>query len=157
MTDPSLREALLRQDRGTPVGAEIEILHGLVSAEERRARRLIFGTIAVWGLWAAMTVTLVAVSFFTAVKVPERPAGAVPPPVPTVAGPQMLVSGVGAFLLMLLGFLCLPAVVMLPWVLIFLARRSASMGRVRASLASIESQLNLLTQTTRTPPTDRPD
>ena len=67
--------------------------------EARRARRLIFGTIVVWCLWTAMTVALVAVAFFTAVKAPELPAGAVPPPVPTVAGPQMLVSGIGAFLL----------------------------------------------------------
>ena len=62
MTDPSLREALLRHDRGTPAKAEIEVLHGLVAAEERRARRLIFGTIAVWGLWTAMTVGLVAIA-----------------------------------------------------------------------------------------------
>src|SRR5262245_42068353 len=100
-----------------------------------------------------MTITLVAVSFFTAVKAHELPAGTAPPPVPAVAGPQMLVSGIGAFLLMLLGSLCLPAVVMLPWWLMFLGRRSASMAQVRSSLASIESQLNLLTQTTKPPPT----
>ena len=156
MTDPSLREALIRLGPDKPVGAELEILHGLLAAEERRARRLVCGTIAVWGLWTTMTITLVAVSFFTSVKAPELPAGAAPPPVPAVAGPQMLVSGIGAFLLMLLGSLCLPAVVMLPWWLIFLGRRSARMVQVRSSLASIESQLSLLTQTTKPPPADLP-
>ena len=62
----------------------------------------------------------------------------------------------GPFLLMVLGFLCLPAVVMLPWLLMFLFRHSASMGQVRASLASIESPLNLLTQIGKSPPADPP-
>ena len=139
-TDPSLREALLSQDRGTPAGAEIEVLRGLVAAEERRARRLIIGTIAVWGLWTAMIVAIVAVGFFTAVKVPPRPPGVVPPPVPLAPGPQMQISGIGAFLLMLLGFLCLPAVVMLPWWLIFLGRHRPAWDRsAPASLRSSRS------------------
>jgi hypothetical protein len=36
----------------------------------------------------------------------------------------------------------------------FVGRRSASMGQVRSSLASIEEQLKLLTLTSQTPPTD---
>jgi hypothetical protein len=156
MTDPSLREALLRQDPGSSIGTEIETLHGLVATDDRRARRLIIGTIAVWGLWTAMIITIVLYGFFTAVKAPQLPAGAVPAPVPMSPGPQMVVSGIGAFLLMLLGFLCLPAVVMLPWLLMFLGRRSAGMGQVRTSLASIEAQLNLLSRTTGTAPTGPP-
>jgi hypothetical protein len=156
MTDPSLREALLRQDPGSSIGTQIETLRGLVAADDRRARRLIMGTIAVWGLWTAMIIAYLLYGFFTAAKVPPLPAGAIPAPVPMSPGPQMVVSGIGAFLLMLLGFLCLPAVVMLPWLLMFLGRRSAGMGQVRTSLASIEAQLNLLSRTTGTPPTDSP-
>jgi hypothetical protein len=77
-----------------------------------------------------MIIAIVLYGFFTAVKAPQLPAGAVPAPVPMSPGPQMVVSGIGAFLLMLLGFLCLPAVVMLPWLLMFLGRRSALIGSI---------------------------
>ena len=55
-----------------------------------------------------------------------------------------------------LGYWCLPAVAMLPWLLMFLGRRSASMGQVRTSLASIEAQLNLLSRSSGTPTSDPP-
>jgi len=156
MTDPSLREALLKHEGGTSVGTEIDVLQGLVTAEERRTRRLIVGTIAVCGLWAAMEFVLVVVSFATAVKAPELPAGAVPLPQPTVGGPQMLVSGVAGFLLVLVAFLCLPAVVMIPLLLLYLRRRFASMRQLRTSLAAIDAQLKLMAQTTQSPPIDPP-
>jgi hypothetical protein len=41
-------QALLRQDPGSSIGTEIETLHALVAADDRRALRLIIGTIAVW-------------------------------------------------------------------------------------------------------------
>jgi len=109
MIDRSFRDALLRQDGGMSVDAELDVLNGLVKAEGRRGRRLAFWILAVWVLWAAMALAFALSG--TSEKVPERPAGAVPAPVPTFSGPQLLVSGIVGVLLVLVGFLCLPAVV----------------------------------------------
>jgi hypothetical protein len=117
---------------------------------------LLLGTIAVCGLWAAMAFVFVAVAFATAVKAPELPAGAVPLPQPTVGGPQMWVSGVAGFLVVLVAFLCLPAIVIIPSLLLFLRRRFASMGQLRTNLASIATLLKLMSQTSQAPSIDLP-
>jgi len=142
MIDRSFRDALLRQDGGMSVDAELDVLNGLVKAEGRRGRRLAFWILAVWVLWAAMALAFALSG--TSEKVPERPAGAVPAPVPTFSGPQLLVSGIVGVLLVLVGFLCLPAVVMVPLIIMFLSRRSASISQIRAGLASIDAQLKLI-------------
>jgi hypothetical protein len=154
MTDPSLRDALLRQDGGRSVDAELDMLNGLVKAEARRGQRLAFWTLAVWVLWVAMALAFALSGSLE--KAPEPPAGAVAASIPTFPGPQMLVSGVVGVLLVFVGFLCLPAVVMVPLIIVFLARRSASISQIRAGLASIEAQLKLLSQTTKAPPAGPP-
>lgn len=153
MTDPSLRDALLGQDGGLSVEAELDVLNGLVEAEARRGRRLAFWTVSVWAVWAAMA--LAPLLFRTTEKAPEAPAN-LPLAGPSVAGPQLFVSGVVGVVLVAVGFLCLPAVCIVPLFLWFAGRRSASMSRIRTSLASIEAQLKLLTQTTKTPPAGPP-
>jgi hypothetical protein len=154
MTDPSLRDALLTQDGRRSVDAELDVLNGLVKAEARRGRRLALWTLAVWVLWVA--VALAYALSGTLEKVPELPAGAVAASIPTFPGPQMLVSGVVGVLLVFVGFLCLPAVVMVPLIIVFLARRSASISQIRTGLASIEAQLKLLSQTSKAPPAGPP-
>jgi hypothetical protein len=154
MTDPSLRDALLSQDGSRSVNAELDVLNRLVKAEARRGRRLAFWTLAVWVLWVAMALAFALRG--TLQKVPELPAGAVPAQMPTSPGPQMLVTGIVGVLLVLVGFLCLPAVVMVPLIIVFLARRSVSISQIRAGLASIEAQLKLLSQTTKAPPAGPP-
>jgi hypothetical protein len=157
LTDPSFREALLRQDKSTSVGEAVEVLQKLVAGEEQRMRRLKLGTIVVYGLWTAIAIAYLAVGFTRAVKAPELPPGAVIAPLPAeVASAPILVNGPVGILLLFVGFLCLPAVVMTPLFLIFLSGRTASMGQVRSSLASIEEQLKLLAQTTQMPPPDAP-
>jgi hypothetical protein len=75
----------------------------------------------------------------------------------TFPGPQMFVSGIVGVFLVLVGFLCLPAVVMIPLIIALLARRSASISQIRSGLASIETQLKLLNQTTKAPPAGPPN
>jgi hypothetical protein len=154
MIDPSLRDALLKQDGGRSVDAELGVLNHLVNAEERRGRRLVFWTLAAGALWVVMALAFVLSGTFE--RAPERRAGAVPAPVPTFSGPKMLVSEVAGMVLTLAGILCLPAVVMVPLIIVFLSRRSARMSQIRAGLTSIEAQLKLLTQTTKAPPTGPP-
>jgi hypothetical protein len=154
MTDPSLRDALLSQDGSRSVNAELDVLNRLVKAEARRGRRLAFWTLAVWVLWVAMALAFALRG--TSEKAPELPAGAVPAQMPTFPGPQMFVTGIVGVLLVLVGFLCLPAVVMVPLIIVFLARRSVSISQIRAGLASIEAQLKLLSQTTKAPPAGPP-
>jgi hypothetical protein len=154
MNDPSLRDALLKEDSGLPVATKLDVLHGLVKAEERRGRRLALWTVSVWVLWAAMALAFALSG--TTQRAPERPAGAVPAPGPVLSGPQMSVSGVVGVLLVLVGFLCLPAVVMVPWIVMYLSRRSASISQIRAGLASIEAQLKLSARTAKPPHTDHP-
>jgi hypothetical protein len=149
MNDSSLRDSLLRHDARKTVDAELDKLKGLVKAEGRRRRWLALGIIAVWSLWSAMALAFVLSG--TTEKAPELLAGAPRASMPTVAGPQMLVSGVIGTLLVVVGLLCLPAVVMVPLIIILLSRRSASMSQIRAGLASIEAQFKLLTHTGEAP------
>ncbi len=67
-------------------------------------------------------------------------------------GPQMFVTGIVGVVLVLVAFLCLPAVVMVPLLIVFLARRSISISQIRAGLASTKAQIKLLSQTTKAPP-----
>jgi hypothetical protein len=154
MNDQSLRDALLSQDGGRSVDAELDVLNGLVQAEARRGRRLAICTLAVWVLWVAMALAFALSG--TLEKAPELPAGAVPASVPTFPGPQMFVTGIFGVLLVLVGLLCLPAVVMVPLIFVFLARRSVSIGQIRVGLASIEAQLKLSSQATKVPPPGPP-
>ena len=145
-TDPTLAEALLRQDPGRaqdPRNRDRGPSRAWWRPTTADWQELIIGTIAVWGLWTAMIVAIVAVGFLHRGQgPPTQTAGVVPPPVPLAPGPQMQISGIGTFLLMLLGFLCLPAVVMLPWWLIFPGPRTRpAWARSAPASASIESQL----------------
>jgi hypothetical protein len=48
MTDPSFRDALLKQDEGTSVEAPLTVLDELLKADRRHIRRITFWTIFLW-------------------------------------------------------------------------------------------------------------
>ena len=150
MTYAPLRDALLNQMGGAAVAAELNALNELVAAEARRARRLTIWTVVVWCLWLALLFSYPLL---------RRPAPPAPGSVSTLATTQPSGAGVApgteygflpsalevlAGTLIFVAFVGLPLVGIVLLILMILARRAASMGQVRASLASIDAQLRLL-------------
>lgn len=130
--------------------------------------RLTIWTIVVWSVWFGMLALSIGLPFIqkslsaraprplaagvaskVAVTQPATPPGAVRPG--SAYGYPPSVPGVVAGTLILVAFLGLPPLGIVLLILMILARRAASMGQVRASLASIDAQLRML-MAQRTPP-----
>jgi hypothetical protein len=158
MNESNLRDSLLKQNGVGSVEAELKTLSGLIETEHQRARRLRFWTLSVWGLWLLVILLLVMVvsSIHPVHRIPQ--SGAQTTTLPTNAGggastPVHSYSLIGLlFLPMLVGFFCLPVVGVILLVLTFLARRSANLNQVRASIAAVDARLRLLDARHSPPP-----
>jgi hypothetical protein len=167
MTHSPLRDALLGQMGGSSVAAELNTLSELVNAEARRARRLTAWTVLVWSAWFTMLGLSIGLPMLqralagppkplppnvasTAATQPAAPGTTVPPG--TEYGFPPSVGGILVGTFFLVAFLALPPVGILLLILMVLARRSASMGQIRVSLASIDAQLRMLTVQRAGPP-----
>jgi hypothetical protein len=157
MSESELREALLEQNGSTSVETELNVLNGLVEAEDRRARRLKFWTIAVWVIWLAMLVVM----FVATARVVERAHLTPTPPAPwpsTQPAPRPgLMVAVGLFnvSLLLIGIAGMSLLGTVLLVLLMLSRRSASVIQLRASVTAIDAQLRQLAAAQKNP-TDGP-
>jgi hypothetical protein len=156
MSELDLRDALLKLAVPPSVEAELSTLRGLVKAENSRADRLRFWTIAVWAAFLGILLALTVAAPFSIVRAPALPAGAAQPAIPAApAEPQglSLREGAGLFLaLMLLLLLAgLPMIGIVLLICLVLARRSATLSQLRASVAGIDAQLKLLATAHRSP------
>jgi hypothetical protein len=146
----ALKDELLKQNGTAAVGDEMDRLRRIVESQRRRARRLTAWTIGVWAAWFALVTLGVGIPFFQKVTAPQRPidqpttqatatTGATRTAAPR-AGPVGAVVGILFF-----GFLfAAPFVGVVLAVMMILARRTAGMSEIRASLASIDAQRRLL-------------
>ena len=106
MSDNAMRESLLRQNASASVEAELKMLHGLMDAENRRARRLTTWTIIVWSVWFGLVVLL----FVLYPLLAYNPAPAQQPAVPA----QQAAPHVITYVVVALTSLMLISVVLLP-------------------------------------------
>ncbi len=151
MSKNAMRESLLQQNATASVEAEIERMHGLMDAENRRARRLTTWTIVVWSAWFA-AVVLMFVVYLLVPAFMAKPAAAAPPAAPAApaaqqegfAGTFVTVIVMTAALVTLVSVVLLPVAGVILLILQILARRSASLSQVRISVAAIDAQLKLL-------------
>jgi hypothetical protein len=125
-----------------------------VDGENRRARKLTIWAVIVWGFWLTMlilSIELPMIAKATANNQPPPAQSAVVQDNPTSSEPALagqngamiFVKGVVFFLVAMM-FCGLPLTGIVLIILMILSRRTASLSRIRASLASIETQLKLL-------------
>ena len=157
MSENAMRESLLRQNATASVEAELKMLHGLMDAENRRARRLTTWTWVVWCVWFGVVVLMFVVYPLLGRK---KPAAAQQPAVPAAqAAPRDEVPFIGVVILatvplMLIAAVLLPPAGIILLILQILARRSATLSQLRVSVAAIDAQLKLLAAAQTSPPTD---
>lgn len=162
MSELELRDALLRLAVPQSIEAELNTLRGLVKAENRRAGQLRFWTINVWAAFLAILLALAMAAPFSIVRAPALPAGVAQHPIPVApAEPQglSLRGGVGLFLAitLLLALVALPTTGFVLLICLVLARRSATLTQLRASVADIDAQLRLLATAHRSLESSRPE
>ena len=151
MSDPAFRDALLYQNGKTGVDQELSNLRRIVDAEQRRARRLALGAIAIWIVWPLMLALSLGLPYIAARRGGPPPAASTQPAAqvqqPTPASPRHPTAGAAGTvvgLVLVAAFFALPLVGIVLTVMAILARRTASMSLIRSSLASIDAQLRLL-------------
>ena len=157
MTQSNLKDELIKQNGHAALDQEVTNLRRLVEAEQLRARRLTVWTLVVWITWILMLVLGLGVPYMQARTNAPPAAGPTTAPIeqsPTPAqlqqqqarvrhaGATAALVGVIGFLLIAL-FLTMPFIAIVLTIMMILARRSASLGQIRASLASIDVQLRL--------------
>ena len=164
MTQPTLKSELLKQNGHTALDQEVANLRRLVEGEQRRARRLTFWTLAVWTTWILMLVLGLGLPYVQArSNAPHHTSPTTMPvdqPSPAefqqqshanhTGVPGVLFAAIGVLLVVL--FLAMPLVGIVLTIMMILARRSASLGQIRASLASIDVQLRLALAAQQPPP-----
>lgn len=148
MPDNPFKYELLKQNGKSAVDEEVSRLHQIVAAEQRRFRRLVFWTIAVWAVWILM-ISLSLVVPMVQAHINGPPPHPTTMPVAPPAAPHPAAGG-HAWLGMILGvlivgaFLGLPVAGVVLAILLVVTRRTVSMNHLRASLAAIEAQLRML-------------
>jgi len=165
MTQSNLKDELLKQNGHTALDQEVSNLRRLVEAEQRRARRLTIWTISVWILWILMLALGLGLPYVQARSNGPHVTSTTQPiqDTPTAAqlqqqqqrvnhsgGGSALAAAVGVMLLAV--FLVMPFAGIVLTIMMILARRSASFGQIRASLASIDVQLRLALAAQQPPP-----
>jgi hypothetical protein len=149
MNENTLKHELLKQNGKTAVDEEVGRLHAIIDAERRRVRRLAWWTIGVWAIWFLM-IGVSLVMPMLAYQAAQRPGPAMTQPATqpaVVHHPPGAASAVFAGIMgviLVAAFLGLPVAGIVLSLMLIVARRSASINQVRASLAAIDAQLRML-------------
>jgi hypothetical protein len=163
----SLRKALLEQMGATAVTSELQALTNLVESEQRRSRRLLIWTLAVWGAWLALIAVSLGLPQIQKAMAPPRqaiPAATQPAtsqateadPTPANSAvsrpppPSMLGAIVGS--LFMAAVPGLPVIGIILLIRLIFSHRSASLAQIKASLAGIDAQLKHLAASQTRPP-----
>ena len=148
MNDSSFRDALLKQNRETPVDVQLKALDDMLIADRRHVRRLTIWTIAVWASWVAMMAISLGLPMILAVNAPratgmpqELVTATATTLVPATSGGPMRVVAMTLVLALLAVFYSLPIAGVILLVMMIAARRSVTMRQVQVSLASIDAHL----------------
>ncbi|MDB5353751.1 MAG: hypothetical protein JWN24_204 [Phycisphaerales bacterium] len=153
MSDPTLKDALLKQNGHGTIEQELARLRQTVADEKRRARRLTIWTVAVWATFIILLTLGIGVPMiaYHAAYSPNgraatQPATQPESPAAHTSRPQGPVALKAIISLTLIaGFFALPLAGIVLTIMMILARRTAGMNQIRASLASIDAELRLLT------------
>lgn len=149
MTESTVKEALLRQNGGPSLEAELNMLNTLMEAEARRARRLKRWAIAVWVVWLAVVVLLFGGYALLRVRAPQAPApvqGEAPAGQAAPNESHSLISAVSVTVVILL-FACLaglPIIGVIFLILLLLSPRSATVMQLQTGLSALDTQLRSL-------------
>jgi hypothetical protein len=148
MSENTFKDELLKQNGKSAVDEEVSRLHRIIESEQRRFRRLVFWTVAVWAVWILMISVALVVPMVQArlnpppVNSPSMPVS--PPPVDHSTGGGRAALGMAMGVLLVGAFLGLPLAGVVLAVMVIVTRRTVSLNQVRASLAAIEAQLQML-------------
>lgn len=150
MNEAPFRDELLKQNSSAALGMEMDGFKKLIEAEHRRSTKLLRWTIGIWAGWVVlllMGLLYPAISYAFSSNANRPPiattqqstdAAAAPAPAQKSIGKAVVVS------IYLIGVTAMPVAGMILLVMTFLSTRSANAAQIRASLASIETQLAVL-------------
>ena len=148
MSENPFKRELVKQNGKAAVDEEVSRLHGIIEAERRRVRRLMWWTIGVWTAWVLMISLGLVVPMITYHLANAGPNHIQPATQQAVvhhhAGGAAAVFGGIIGVILFAAFLGLPVAGVVLAIMLIVTRRTASMNQVRASLAAIEAQLRML-------------
>jgi len=147
MSENTFKNELLKQNGKSALDEKVSRLHGIIATEQRRVRRLLFWTIGVWAVWFLMISLSIGVpmilAYTSSPHTTTQPTATAPASSHAPSGTAVAFAGVFGIIL-IAAFLGLPVAGIVLAIKLIVTQRTASLYRVRASLASIDAQLRML-------------